>query len=111
MAFPMLSNSSYDIIMNTTLAKTEPKTQTMAFQIYKSMWLKDNKRFVVIADLHQNSLNDCLHFSVEVDICEGWKHRLHFNGFYKDKFIVCNITAQSKDRLVFHSEVVAEFDC
>jgi hypothetical protein len=90
--------ADYEKIMNALFKNTkEYKTMAMAFQIYKTLWLKDRTRFRVISDLHQNGPTDPLHFSVTVDICEGWKNTLHFNGYYKGRFIVSNITAQTKD--------------
>lgn len=89
----------YDVIMNYCLSKvSDAKKMTMAYQVYKTIWMKDPSRFTITADVHQNHLGDPLHFSVEVDVCEGWKHRLHFNGYWKEKFVVCNITAQTIDK-------------
>ena len=70
---------------------------TMAFQIYRSIWRRGKDAFAVTAGLHQNHLGDPLHFSVEVDVAKGWKHRLHFNGYWKEAFILANITATTVD--------------
>lgn len=87
--------------------KSLPIKQTLAYQCYKTIWLKDRSRFNIINKLHQNGLHSVLHFSVEVDVCDGWKHRLHFNGFFKDMFNLCNIEASTIDRGVWVKEQIA----
>ena len=103
----------YDVIMDSVFKSKYPsKSSTMAFQIYKSIWLKTPEKFKVISDLHQNSFRDLLHFSVEVDVADGWNHRLHFNGYWKDRFILCNIDAGTIDYSKHINETVWEAgDC
>jgi len=84
-----------DIIINA-FGRT-PTQSTFAFQMVRSMWSRCRSRFVITGGLHQNSMTDPLHFSVSVDIADGWKNYIHFNGFYNNHFILQNITMMTVD--------------
>ena len=75
----------------------------------KSMWLRCSSRFAVTAGIHQNSMIDPLHFSVSVDTADGWKTFLHINGFFKGRFIIQSITAQTTDFGNRIEETIATF--
>jgi hypothetical protein len=76
-----------------------PIRSTMAYEVYKSIFIQDRNRFGVISKLHQNNSQDQLHFSVSVDVINNWFHTLHYNGWWDgDRFLVMNITALTYTR-------------
>jgi hypothetical protein len=86
-----------------------PIKTTIAWSIYKTLFIREPHRFTLLKELHQNSPTEPLHFSVEVEIVPGWKHRLHFNGFIREKFRVFSIEACTKERGVYVRETIAEW--
>jgi hypothetical protein len=70
-----------------------PKSSNHAYLMFKSMWVRNRERFNVTNAIHQNGPTDCLHFSVEVEIADGWINYLHFYGYLKGEFIITKITA------------------
>ena len=73
---------------------TEALKSSLAWEIVKSMWIRNRERFSVTHQIHQNSMADVLHFSMAVEVAGGWFHTLHINGYLKNDFIVSNITMQ-----------------
>ena len=82
-----------------------PKSSNHAYLMFKSMWVRNRERFNVTNTIHQNGPTDCLHFSVEVEIADGWINYLHFYGYLKETFIITKITACSQST----PEVIATF--
>ena len=79
--------------------QNKPVKFTMAYEVYKSIFIQDRTRFTVISKLHQNSPTDSLHFSISVDVIKGWYHTLHYNGWWDgDRFMLQNITALTYTR-------------
>ena len=97
-------------IMAYAFKFTNPHTQTMAYHCYKSMFMKCPHRFTLTMGPHQNHLGDELHFSVDVDVADGWLHKLHFYGYYNNGFILKKITAMTKNRAEYITETVATFN-
>jgi predicted methyltransferase len=86
---------------------TNPKTRTMAYEIYKSIYIQKRDKIKVVSKLHQNSFDDVLHFSVRVEIANNWYNTLHYNGMWNGNvFITDNITALGPNNFI---EVVAQF--
>jgi hypothetical protein len=91
--------------------QSKPIKFTMAYEVYKSIFIQDRTRFTVISKLHQNSSDDNLHFSISVDVIKGWIHTLHYNGWWDgDRFMLQNITAltYTRDRQEV-TETIAQF--
>jgi hypothetical protein len=109
MAMSRGGNSLREAMARCFSVSAEPETRTMAYQIYKSIWLKEPHKFRVISGIHQNGMFDPLHFSVEVEVAEGWCNRLHFNGYFRDYFRVVNVTASTMDRGNKITETVVAF--
>jgi len=87
-----------------------PAQSTFAYQMLRSMWVRCRNRFTITGGVHQNGMMDPLHFSVSVDIADGWKNFLHFNGYYNNRFILQNITIMTVDfDKVTVSEIIATF--
>ena len=103
-----MASSEVMNLMNEAFNRT-PTTKTIAYCMLRSMWLRCPHRFRVTAGIHQNSMIDPLHFSVAVDTAEGWMTFLHVNGFYKNRFIIQTITAQTTDNGVKLEEIIAVF--
>ena len=61
----------------------------------QNLYYTNPECFKVISDIHQNDINDVLHFSVEVKQSR-LTCRLHFNGYLKNGFIVSFITLQQQ---------------
>lgn len=79
--------------------QNNPTKSTMAYEVYKSIFIQDRSRFTVISKLHQNSPKDTLHFSVSIDVINGWYHTIHYNGWWDgDRFMVQNMTAMTYTR-------------
>jgi hypothetical protein len=95
--------------LKASFTNKQVATRTMAFEIYKSIWLRDRSKFSLLYDLHQNHYGDVLHFSMLVEVAPGWTHTLHFNGYMKNIFIVNNITAMCRSTDDKHVETVAVF--
>jgi hypothetical protein len=89
-----------------------PATKTLAYEIYKSIWIKDRTKWSIKSQLHQNSFDDALHFSMIVEVATGWMHTLHFYGYFKNTFIIDHISASNgaPTRDDFINELVASFD-
>ena len=107
----MSDNNDFEINVNVrpiidAIFRREDGISTMAFEVYKSIYRRNRKAFKIIGGIHQNNLMDILHFSVEIDIANGWFHRLHFNGYLQKEFIVCNITSLTTSNGIEKSEVV-----
>ncbi len=91
--------------------QNKPVKFTRAYEVYKSIFIQDRTRFTVISKLHQNSPDDGLHFSISVDVINGWVHTLHYNGWWDgDRFMLQNITAltYTRDRQEV-METIAQF--
>jgi hypothetical protein len=91
--------------------QNKPTRFTMAYEVYKSIFIQDRSRFAVISKLHQNSATDLLHFSVRVDVINSWFHTLHYNGWWDgDRFMLQTITAMTvtRDKQEF-IETIAQF--
>jgi hypothetical protein len=79
--------------------QNKPFKSTMAYEVYKSIFIQDRSKFTVISKLHQNNAQDHLHFSVKVDVINCWFHTLHYNGWWDgDRFMLQNITAMTMNR-------------
>jgi hypothetical protein len=79
--------------------QNKPLRCTMAFEVYKSIFIQDRSRFTVISKLHQNSPSDQLHFSVRIDVINNWFHTLHYNGWWDgDRFLIQTISAMTTNR-------------
>jgi hypothetical protein len=92
--------------------QNKPLTSTMAYEVYKSIFIQDKSKFTVISKLHQNNSKDHLHFSVKVDVINNWFHTLHYNGWWDgDRFMLQNITAMTftRDRQEV-TETIAVFE-
>jgi hypothetical protein len=73
--------------------------------------MRNPERFTIISGIHQNHFTDPLHFSVEVDIADGWKNRMHVNGYFKNNTFICvNIVAQTKEYDALRFETLATFE-
>jgi hypothetical protein len=91
--------SNFELLDAITSAfSCTPVQSTFAYQMLKSMHMRCRNRFKITAGLHQNGMQDPLHFSVTVDIADGWCNYLHFNGYYKSGFNVQNISISTVDR-------------
>ena len=91
--------------------QNKPVKFTMAYEVYKSVFIQDRSRFTIISKLHQNSATDSLHFSVRVDVINGWYHTLHYNGWWDgDRFMLQTISAMTitRDKQEF-IETIAQF--
>jgi hypothetical protein len=96
----------YYAIINHTFC-TQPKTKTMAYEIYKSIFIQKRESITVISKMHQNSFQDPLHFSVNVVVVNNWTHTLHYNGMWDgNAFFVDNITVLGPGGFI---ETIAQF--
>ena len=95
----------YDIISYSFC--TKPTLYTMAYEIYKSIFIQTPERIKVISKLHQNSFGDVLHFSVQIEVANHWSNTLHYNGMWDgNRFFIDNITALGPNKFI---EVIAKF--
>ena len=86
---------------------TKPKLYTMAYEIYKSIFIQTPERIKVISKIHQNSFGDVLHFSVQIEVANNWSNNLHYNGMWDgNRFFIDNITAIGSNKF---TEVIAKF--
>jgi hypothetical protein len=86
---------------------TQPKTKTMAYEIYKSIYIQKRESIHITSKMHQNSFQDPPHFSVSIDIVNNWTNLLHYNGMWNgNSFIVDNITVLGPGGFV---ETIAQF--
>ena len=74
------------------------KSYTFAYRMFQSIWLRSQHKFTVIGGIHQNHSRDVLHFSVKVEIAEGWYNTLHFNGYWRNEFQLTDINASTRRR-------------
>ena len=82
---------------------TKPTLYTMAYEIYKSIFIQTPEKIKIISKLHQNSFGDVLHFSVQIEVANNWSNTLHYNG---NRFFIDNITALGPNKFI---EVIAKF--
>ena len=86
---------------------TKPKLYTMAYEIYKSIFIQTPEKIKIISKLHQKSFGDVLHFSVQIEVANNWSNNLHYNGMWDgNKFFIDNITAIGQNKFI---EVIAKF--
>jgi hypothetical protein len=98
-------------LMRNIIVAGKPTQSTFAFLMFKSMLMNNPERFSIISSIHQNNYTDPLHFSVDIQISNGWKNRIHINGYYKNSTFICvNITAQTKDYDMNRIETIATYE-
>ena len=108
---PAFNSIDLTKLMRNIIIAGKPAQSSFAFLMFKSMLMKNPERFNIISSIHQNSFTDPLHFSVDVQIADGWKNRLHVNGYYKNNTFICvNITGQTKDYDTNRIETLATFE-
>ncbi len=87
--------------------RTQPKKFTMAYEIYKSIYIQKPDCLKIISKLHQNNFQDVLHFSIQIEIANNWTNTLHYNGMWDgNTFILDNITAIVPNKIM---ETIANF--
>jgi len=52
------------------------------------------ENFVIMGDLHQNSMTDPLHMSVSIEGTYGVKTLIHINGYFRNFFRIQTITME-----------------
>ncbi len=87
--------------------RTKPKVFTMAYEIYKSIYIQRKDSLKIISKLHQNNFQDVLHFSIQIEVANNWTNTLHYNGMWDGNiFILDNITAIVPNKIM---ETIAQF--
>ena len=111
MSYPsILPREHYQFLLDFAFRRVvNPKSFTMAYEVYKCLYRSEPERFAVVCEMHQNHAHDRLHFSVRVNL-GTWFHTLHFNGYFKTKFILTDITAQTRNGSVVTTETILEIE-
>jgi hypothetical protein len=98
---------NYDEVITFSF-RSQPTTFTMAYEIYKSIFIQKPEALKIISKLHQNNFQDVLHFSVQIVIANNWINTLHYNGMWDgNRFILDNITAIVPNKIM---ETIAQFN-
>ena len=83
--------SSYAVWLNRVFY-TKPQKYDEAYIYLQTMYQQDPTQFVITHSLHQNGLNDVLHFGVEMR-AKYLTIKLHINGYWiANDFKVVNAT-------------------
>ena len=74
---------------------TKPfKYRNNLFCLLQLIYADHPENFIVIGDLHQNSMDDPLHLSVAVEGLYGVRTMIHINGYFRNFFRVRSITME-----------------
>ena len=95
----------YERSIKNVMTMLNPSKSGYLFRTIQALYKETPGRFSIHSGLHQNDETDVLHYSIRVQLEHSCCMLLHFNGFFKNMFIVRNIT------VVEHGErkVVADF--
>ena len=82
----------YERSIKNVMTSLVPTKSGYIFRTIQTLFKDTPGRFSMFSGLHQNHDKDVLHYSVMVKLEHRCNIILHFNGFYRNFFIVRNIT-------------------
>jgi len=82
-----------------------PSKSSYIYRAIQALYKDNPNRLSIFSGLHQNDDKDVLHYSVLVRTEHRCNIILHFNGYYKNFFIVKNITMNEDSE----TKMIADF--
>jgi len=95
----------YERSIKNVLTMLNPSKSSYMFRSIQALYKDNPNRFSMFSGLHQNDDKDVLHYSVLVRLEHRCNIILHFNGYYKNFFIVKNITMNEETE----TKMIADF--
>jgi hypothetical protein len=95
----------YERSIKNVLTMLNPSKSSYIYRAIQALYKDNPNRFSIFSGLHQNHDTDVLHYSVLVRLEHRCNIILHFNGYYKNFFIVKNITINEETE----TKMIADF--
>jgi hypothetical protein len=77
------------VMLSVLNLNATPTERTLAYSMIQTMFRTNPERFTIISGIHQNNKADPIHFSVQVEIGNGFHQRLHFNLYQVNTEMKC----------------------
>jgi len=95
----------YERSIKNVMTMLNPSKSSYMYRAIQALYKDNPNRFSMFSGLHQNHDTDVLHYSVLVKLEHRCNIILHFNGFYRNFFIVRNITMNEETE----TKTIADF--
>ena len=102
----LFPQSIYERSIKNVMTSLSPSKSSYMFRTIQALYKDNPSRFSIASGLHQNDDTDVLHYSVKIQLEHRYNILLHFNGFYKNFFIVRNITLVEESNI----KIIADFN-